>query len=150
MIINLRYLLDNNALANIPIDARRGAFVRQNCRLPDEVLYEAQGYPDIAELADLAYPTTVAVLRALIKVMASLPPSDSKLVDLYHNRGNADPLLVACALVERELNEQRLLTEKWVIVSDDRAVQAKAAEFEVDFLSSEQFLVVVGSSGTAP
>jgi hypothetical protein len=141
-----RYLLDNNVLAKIPLADRRGPFVTQCCRITAEVLHEAQGYPDIAELSELIYPTTPDVLRALVKVMATVAPTDTTLIDLYHNRGNADPILIACAIVARDDNSPFLFGEEWVVVSDDHAVQAKAAEFDVTALTSGQFLAELEAS----
>lgn len=42
-----------------------------------------------------------SVLRWLITVMATVPPDDTGLINLYLNQGSADPLMVACALDAR-------------------------------------------------
>lgn len=146
MITENHYLLDNNALGKISRRDRGSEFVRTFCRIPSEVLHEASGYPDIASLSELEYPTTVAVLSVLAEVMATVDVGDTSLIDLYHNRGNADPLLVACALDARRANSPFLFGEDWLIVSDDQAVQRKAAQFGVEFLSSASFLEVVRAS----
>lgn len=143
MITEHHYLLDNNALGKISRPDRSSEFVRTFCRIPSEVLHEASGYPDIAALAELEYPTTVAVLGILAQVMATVDVGDTSLVDLYHNRGNADPLLIACALDARQANSPFLFGEDWLIVSDDHAVQTKATAFDVEFLSSASFLDVL-------
>lgn len=143
MITERHYLLDNNALSKIPRHDRSGEFVRAFCRIPSEVLYEASGYPDIATLADLEYPTTAPILGLLAEVMATVHIGDTSLIDLYHNRGNADPLLIACALHARRANSPFLFGEDWIVVSDDRAVRAKATVFGVECLSSASFLEVL-------
>ncbi|WP_123943526.1 MULTISPECIES: hypothetical protein [unclassified Frondihabitans] len=113
--------------------------------MPEEVIHEAQGYPDIDTFSDLIYPTTAGVLRALQEVMATVDPADSTLVDLFRNRGNADPLLIACAIDARMENAQYLFADEWVVVSDDRAVQSKARELEVAALTSSEFLIELRS-----
>jgi hypothetical protein len=149
VITDYRYLLDNNVLSKISVSDRRGPFMKSHCRVPAEVLYEAQGYPDGDELSALLYPTTPAVLRALVEVMATVNPADTSLIDLYHNRGNADPILVACAIVARDENASLLFGEAWSVVSDDHAVQLKATDFNIGFLTSGEFLVLVEASRTA-
>ena len=59
-----RYLLDNNALGRITPAQRATLFVKEACRLPSEVLYEARGFPDIELLNQLEYPTTASVLTS--------------------------------------------------------------------------------------
>ena len=137
------YLLDNNALGKIGRRERGSDFVKRYCRIPSEVLHEASGYPDIATLTELEYPTTAAVLSILGQVMATVDVGDMSLIDLYHNRGNADPLLVACALDARQANSPFLYGEAWAIVSDDQAVQAKATDFGIEFRSSASFLEIL-------
>lgn len=143
MIAERHYLLDNNVLGKISRRDRNGEFVRTLCRIPSEVLYEASGYPDIATLAELEYPTTIKVLGILAEVMATVDVGDTSLVDLYHNRGNADPLLIACALDAQRASSKFLIGDDWVIVSDDHAVQTRATAFGVEFLTSASFLEVL-------
>ena len=57
------YLVDNNALAALGRQRRSSQFFSIHCRLPDEVLHEASGFPDIDDLQSLRYDTTAAVLR---------------------------------------------------------------------------------------
>lgn len=104
------------------------------------MLHEAQGYADIAGLSRLVFPMTPAVLRALVQVMATIDPRDVSLIDLYHNRGNADPMLIACAVAARNNDAVLLFGEEWIVVSDDHAVQSKAREFNFLALSTKEFL----------
>lgn len=141
--IDYVYLVDNNALVALTQRQRSSEFFRSHCYLPDEVLREARGFPDSDALEDRRYETTVSVLRHLVSVMETVSATDTKLVDLYANRGNADPLIIACALDGKAQNEDKLFGPHWVVVSDDKAVRAKATEFEIDVLTAAEFAAVI-------
>lgn len=138
-----RYLIDCNALSKLTKDQRASGFFRTNCRIPTEVLYEARWFPDVRQLSEVEYKTTGSVLAILAEVMATVPVDDKKLVDLYANQGNADPLIVACAVDAMREREQQLFGEAWAIVSDDKAVRAKANEFDIEILASEKFIAIL-------
>lgn len=135
-----RYLVDNNVLSRISREQRRSQFFRDRCRLSTEVLHEASGFPDIEELRKLEYKVDADVLVRVRSVMATLEPGDFKLVDLYRNQGNADPLLIASALQAMERSTETLFHENWSIVSDDAAVRAKATEFGIESLGYGDFV----------
>lgn len=88
------YLLDYNVLAKLTRQQCASRFVRECCHIPSEVLSEASGLPDIAQLAEFERSMTPAVLAAFEEVMATLVPGDTSLVDLCRIRGNADSLPV--------------------------------------------------------
>lgn len=137
------YLVDNNVLAAMSRKQRASAFFATHCRIPDEVLHEARGFPDIAVLKACRYETTEGVLRQLITVMETIPVADTDLVDLYANRGNADPLIVACALDATRQNEDMLFGPTWVVVSDDKAVRSKATEFAIELRTGAEFAAIL-------
>lgn len=143
--IEVLYFLDNNALSKLSEAERASSVVLECCRIPSEIMWEARGYLREGELKALEYPMTVEVLEALREVMATVPAGDTKLVDLYHNRGNADPLLVACALAANREEAQYLLAPEWKIVSDDQAVRSKATEFDVAVLTTPEFQRIIVS-----
>lgn len=134
------YLLDNNALSHLSRAQRSSAFFAERCRIPTEVLHEAAGYPDSANFKQIEYPTTARVLEVLVQIMSTVQPTDTKLVNLYANKGAADPLLIACALHGSEEASALLWGPTWIVVSNDKAVQAKCAEYGVETRSREQFL----------
>lgn len=140
------YLLDNNALLTLTRTERSGRFVRERCRVPTEVLYEAQGYPDIQALRRLEVEMNADILEQVRRVMASVSPRDTALVDLYANKGGADPILIATAMYARELSETTLLPDEWVVVTDDLAVRRTAAQFGVPTLGSNEFRRLVRAS----
>ncbi|WP_285362921.1 hypothetical protein [Microbacterium sp. LMC-P-041] len=134
------YLLDNNALSHLTRVQRASAFFHDRCSLPSEIIHEADGYPDAASFPDVEYPTTASVLKHLGAVMATVPCDDSTLVNLYANKGAADPMLIACALDGMEEASTLLWGPTWVVVSNDKEVRAKAADVGVASCTREEFL----------
>lgn len=141
------YVIDNNALSFLGRKHRGSDFFMQYCRIPSEVLHEAEGFPDIEELKELEYPVTANVLTLLIEVMASVPASDRALVNLYANLGNADPLVVATALDGQRTEEAKLFGPTWIVVSGDKAVLEKAQEFGLAVRNNEEFKTIIESHG---
>lgn len=137
-----RYLVDNNALFNLPPELRTSVKFRDVARLPSEVIHESGEYARKQRLDSLTYPTTARVLRHLKRVMATVAPDDRSLVDLFHYRGSADPFLVACAL---EANEApaALLPVRWTVVTGDEAVIAKCREFDIPWCSAATFAALI-------
>ncbi|XAS74087.1 hypothetical protein VUN82_09765 [Micrococcaceae bacterium Sec5.1] len=132
------YLIDNNVLSHLSPAQRASEFFRTQCRIPAEVLHEA-GHAHADAFRAVEYPTTASVLTFLQKVMATVPENDISLVNLYANKGAADPLLVACALDGIQQSETWLFGPTWIIVSNDKAVRAKGAEFGVESCTREEF-----------
>jgi hypothetical protein len=140
------YVIDNNTLSRLSRAQRASSFFREHCHIPTEVLHEARGLPDAAALHANEYPTTARVLRILIDVMATVPVGDTSLVDLYANKGNADPLLIACALDGKRDVDQFLFGPTWAVVSGDKAVRSKAVEFGLEVLTSDEFVALLEAS----
>lgn len=142
--IGHRYLIDSNALSKLTPEQRAGEFFLKNCLVPSEVLHEARWFPDVEQLKAVEYRTTARVLGVLREVMTTVPVGDTALVDLYANRGNADPLIVACAVDAKREVEEGLFGPTWAIVSNDNAVRAKAAEFGIEVRTSAEFDALLG------
>jgi hypothetical protein len=134
------YLLDNNVVSHLSLQKLESAFFRERCNIPSEVLHEANGHRAMELLRAVEYRTTSYVLAALSEVLATVSPSDTSLIDLYADKGNADPLLIACALLETRKAELVLVKPLWFVVSNDKPVLAKAAVLGVAALSREEFL----------
>ncbi|MCY1250063.1 hypothetical protein D9M72_636550 [compost metagenome] len=83
------------------------------------------------------------MLQLLVEVMATVPDTDTRLVDLYANLGNADPLVVACALEGQEHDRQYLMAPEWFVVTGDEAVRDKAEEFGLKVLSNSKFAALI-------
>lgn len=133
------YLLDNNVLSHLSYAQRSSTFFFDRCRIPSEVLHEAEDYPDVAAFKQIEYPTTGRVLEFLRQVMATVPESDTRLVNLYTNKGAADPLLVACALDGTHDASTYLFGPTWIIVSNDKAVRAKSEELGIEVCTRDEF-----------
>lgn len=134
------YMLDNNVLALLTMTERATTGFTSLCRIPEAVLHEASGLPDAVALERFVYPTSPSVVRALMEVMSTVLPADRKLVDLYKNKGAADPLLIACLLDATSAASAALFAPDWVLVTADEAVKKKAAEFNLDTVPVSEFL----------
>ncbi|WP_277212277.1 hypothetical protein [Isoptericola croceus] len=138
-----RYVIDTNALGQIGRQRRASAYFLENAVLPEEVMHEASGFPDITSLQGNAHPTTPRVLHLLSEILSTVPDGDTRLIDLYANQGNADPLVVACALEGQEHDSQFLLAPEWIVVTGDEAVRAKAVEFGLKVLGNDEFAALI-------
>lgn len=134
------YLVDNNVLSKLTAQQRASAFLRERCRIPEEVLHEADGMPDHKALCALNYPVTTAVLELVRTVMSKVEPGNYRLIDLYKNKGNADPLLVATALDAMAATADTLMPDTWQIITDDQGLKAMASVFSVTTLSTTEFV----------
>jgi hypothetical protein len=75
--------------------------------------------------------------------MLTVSAEDTSLVDLYSNKGGADPLVIASAL-ECQANDSVFLDfPEWVIVTNDRAVKLKAEEYGLRVLDSSEFAAAI-------
>lgn len=144
--MTVNYLIDTNALTRLGREHRGSNFLHAKCRIPSEVLYESRAFPDIESLRTLEYKVTAAILELVREVMATVRPGEHDLLDLYHARGNADPILIAVALDAIAKSRETLFEEDWQIVTDDEGVKSKAAEFDLRTVSASEFkqLVVGG------
>ena len=141
-----RYVVDTNTLSQLGKHRRTTAFFLNNAVIPSEVLHEAQSFPDIRTLQKNLHPTTSQVLEWLAKIMATVPADDTKLINLYANKGGADPLVVACALDGQAQDSQYLDAAEWVVVTGDDALRDKAKEFGLKVLSNAEFTAVIDAS----
>lgn len=133
-----RYLVDNNVLSKLTVAQRASEFFGQSCRVSSEVLYEARNYVE-KSVADAELPTTAAVLRRLTEVMSAVDPGDTTLVDLYANKGAADPVMIAAALEKQTRENATLFPNTWVIVTDDKAVASTARRVGLTVMASPDF-----------
>ena len=141
-----KYLVDNNALIRLKRERVRTAFFDNYCSVTADVLLEADEHPEKAALAKKAADITPDFLEQLRAVMATVAVGDTSLVNLYGNKGAADPGLVAFILEASAINDGKLFCDQWVLVTDDNAVAEKAAEFNVETLSSFQLAALIDES----
>ncbi|TLK50908.1 hypothetical protein [Glutamicibacter sp. V16R2B1] len=138
-----RYVVDTNALTRLRRDHRASDFFRENVVIPEEVLHEAKGFPDYAQLRENRYPTTPRVLELLTEIMATVTAGDMRLVDLFKNLGGADPLVVACALAGKEDDSQYLDAPEWLVVTGDAAVASKTVEFGIEVVDASTLAALI-------
>lgn len=140
------YLVDSNVLSKLSREGRSSKQVKARCRIPTEVLHETRWFPDHSALRLLEYPVTHSVLQHLRVVMSAASPGETQLIDLYHNEGNGDPLLVATALDATSKVKETLFPDAWSVATDDRAVRVLAEQFEVPWTSFKQLKAELGLS----
>jgi hypothetical protein len=140
-----RYILDTVTLSKMTAQQRGSAFMRSYCRIPDEILLEAQGLQDIVTLKLLDYPVTAVVLENVIVVMATIRPED-KVVDLYTNKGNGDVMLLATALTEMAISSTQLFGDRWTIATDDNGLTLKAKELGIITCRSPHLISLIGKT----
>ena len=78
--------------------------------------------------------------------MQTVEVGDTSLVDLYGNKGAADPGLIASALDAIALDAERLFADTWVLVTNDRAVEAKAAGLDITTLRPADLAALIDAS----
>ncbi|NHA01942.1 hypothetical protein G5V59_26175 [Nocardioides sp. W3-2-3] len=115
-----KYLVDNNAILQIGAHRAASTFFSEHCRVPEEVAHEA-GPRRAERLARLTVPMSARILEEVVAVMTTVPVGDKTLVDLYGNKGPADPILVATALVLNNPERPSLFDDEWVVVTNDGA-----------------------------
>lgn len=144
------FLLDNNALSHLTLSQRASQFFRERCFLPTEIIHEAGGFPDAAAFKDIEYPTTANVLKHLSTVMAAIPSSDTKFVNLYANKGAGDPMLIACALDGMEKAAPLLWGPTWVVISNDNAVRTVSIELGIEARTRDEFFRMTADEWESP
>lgn len=140
------YLVDNNAIVTLRRERISSLFFLTYCRVTDDVLREAQEHPDGALLTRNRYALTPTVLEQIRSVMKTIEIGDTSLVDLYANKGAADPGLIASARDAIAVDEWRLFATTWVIVTNDRAVEATAAEHCIPTLRPAALAALIDAS----
>jgi hypothetical protein len=141
-----RYVLDTNTLIQIGGRRRASDYFKDNVVLSEAVLLEAADFPDIDKLKMLVHPTTSQVLQWLVRVMSTVPAGDMRLVNLYRNKGGADPLLIACALDGQSTDRAFLDPPEWIVVTADDAVRHNAEKFKLRCLSNAEFAAIIDAS----
>lgn len=144
-----RYVVDTNTLGQLGRRRRASEYFKSYAVLTDEVLREARNLSDLDTLRKNLYATTSHVLEQLVQVMRTVPIDDKRLVDLYRNKGGADPLLIACALDGQYRDSVYLDAPEWVVVTADDAVRRKAEEFGLRTLTNTQFAAIIDSAAPA-
>lgn len=140
-----KYLVDNNALLHLGAMRTASAFFREHCRVPEEVAHEA-GTRRAERLAPLTVPMSIRILTEVVAVMRTVPVGDKGLIDLYGNKGAADPILVATAVVLNNPEKPTFFDDEWAIATNDRAVHEKAKEFGIRTTTPKELATLLDSA----
>jgi hypothetical protein len=132
---DVKYLVDNNALKDLGAARRKAKYFREHCCVSADVLYEARFSRDHAALSTLQVDMNAAALEFVRKIMATVPVGDTSLIDLYGNRGAADPGLIALALEAHDREQATLFPDTWIIVTNDKAVLGAAQDFGIETMT---------------
>ena len=71
---------------------RESPFVRDNCKIRARCCTR-RDVPGHRDAGTLEHPVSAGILNLVREVMSTVPPGEKSLIDLYHVRGNADPIL---------------------------------------------------------
>ena len=82
--------------------------------------------------------------------MATVDVGDITLVDLYGNKGAADPGLVATVLAAADAQDGYLLPDSWTIVTADKAVLDLSARNGVTTMSPAELAALIDASTAEP
>ncbi|MFC5370766.1 hypothetical protein [Arcanobacterium bovis] len=143
MDIDTHYFLDTNALTRLHPKERTGNFFMKNCHIPSSVLNEVGDPIDKGKLSTLEYPINAKILEIVKRIMEKLDIHDTSLVNLYSNKGTADPFLVATAIYARDLEATKLFSTLYIVVSNDKAVRKICDCFDVETIDSTTFLTIL-------
>ena len=140
-----KYLVDNNALVSIGARRWRSSFFREHCLITEDVAHEAR-YRARSVATDLIVPVTPAILSQVPRIMRTVVPGDTRLLDLYGNKGAADPVLVATAVVLQAEESESLVGDTLVIVTRDGAVSEKAKEFGIETALPDELAALIDAA----
>ncbi len=141
-----RYLIDNNVLNTLRRDHIRTDFFRDYCQVTTDILWEAREHSEQAALALHSRPHTPGLLMRVRDVMDTVEAGDTRLIDLYGNKGAADPGLIASILEAVDEDVNKLLSDSWILVTNDQAVAGKAAEFDVTVITPIELAKLIDDS----
>ncbi len=142
----VRYLVDNNALTALTGRRIESDFFAANCHITPDVLREASSRPERRVLEDCVTNVSADFFSMVRFVMSSEPVGDVRLVDLYRNKGAADPGLLATILLSNQVEDGMLLRSSWVLVTDDSRVREKAQVLGIEVHDSSQLKRIIDSS----
>lgn len=141
----VHYLIDTNALLALGRHRRESATFRTHCHVTADVAHEAgRRWPETAP----QIAVTHQILERLTEVLATLAPGETDVLDLYANKGMADPVLIATALVLQEESDQTLFPARWIIATSDRGVRGCAESHGVEWIDPADLGALIDRSDT--
>lgn len=138
--IDTRYMIDTTPAVKIPKNAFGTDFFNSFCFFSDEILYELKDNPNYRLFREHALPATASVLLHAQNSILPALPKNSKLVDLYTNKGNGDIMLLSTILDEQNKELGKLFQSKWIVVTEDNGVIDRAKIYSIDSMNTNEFL----------
>ncbi len=144
------YVVDNNALSVLGGKRVRSREFAKYCKVPQEVIHETGGRRYRTALEHVEVKVTPEILEKLIEVMTRIRPGDFGLVDLYLDKGGADPVVIATALYLQELENAKIGPDRLVIATNDARVRQLAQESGLDWVSAESLRATLDAGPVPP
>jgi hypothetical protein len=141
-----RYLVDNNALMEIKAQRIRSKFFRAWCSVTADVAWEAGDHSARETIESVVIDPSPELLLKIRDVMRAEQIGDTGLVDLYRNRGAADPGIVAAALLLTSQGAGQLLPDSWTVVTNDVAVRSRAEQLGVAWMAAAGLAALIDQS----
>jgi len=135
---DVRYLLDTVSINRLPLDLLNSVFVQSNCNVPLDVCYEVGNLRKQQAVQKIIEKMSADLLHIVQSLLHEIG-TNNKVLDIYHNEGNGDVILVATALMKKEQESLTLFKNNWIIVSDDKDLQELAKQKGVKAMSTEAF-----------
>lgn len=121
-------------------------FFREHCLITEDVAHEARYRARSLPTDLVVLPVTPAILVQVQQIMKTVMPADIRLLDLYGNKGAADPVLVATAVVLQAEESQSLVGDTLVVVTRDDAVSEKAKEFGIETALPDELAALIDAA----
>ena len=131
------FLLDTVTVSKLTDEQLSSDLVQQNCKLPEEIMHELENNPKQVSVQTLGEAVNAALLLKASELLTQ--PSVQRLLDLYGFEGNGDVLLLAQAVLGKEVGQLQFFSKRWVIVSDDKKLIAAAIANGIDTLDTSSF-----------
>lgn len=139
------YLLDTNIIiSSTLLDFVRGSELIRYVYTIDEVINETNDDSFEDTLKDIGLKilkTGYSQINKLNYIFSSgfnLQTLNS-IINLYHNNGNADVILLAHILVLEEKNQDELFKNEYILVSEDSELKDLAKHLKIKALSRKDF-----------
>lgn len=139
-----KYLIDTTPAVSIPIAMMKTRFFRDQCFFSEEIIHEIGNNKQKNHiLPSNIIPVDAKVLSFLSTTVLTGLSNDTKLVDLYTNKGNGDVILIATILSERFKEVGQMFKTDWIIVTSDKGVVRAGLKYDIKCMSKDNFLEIL-------
>lgn len=138
-----KYLIDTTPAVAITKDMFETNFYKEKCFFPEEVLYELRDNCNYERFIKNVIKIDKDILYFLQTTVMTGLTDNSKLVDLYQNKGNGDVFIIATILSKQYDDRGSLFRTRWVIVTEDKGVMEAAYKYDIDCIKKSEFLKLI-------